>query len=589
MADFVGPPGPSKAERVRKWAALRARILNVARAARAQPDVWAEHSIDLLPAERVRRHRYHAETGEWALDDSLVKVESSHFDEGAMRRCYRAKKEAFGYVKRYHALDWRGAANYVLKEYKRAESDPKGRDDRAFDDVRVQTESSHYAELFNRLRPPKQIKMIDCFVLEFVDRPGSPVLCAERYIDGHDTFGRGFVKHNNNSGFTDCTEHRSTPQAFSAQSFYASQGDALVCDIQGVEDLYTDPQLHTAALTHGDGDLGFRGMALFFATCDSRENPLFSALDIPHFPLTSLEHRRCVCALEAATKGESPSVRWDATSFSTTPMRECDRKKRDMHAEATAHRKEKRKSVVSNDAVTLPLTREAAATVFAEARGALRAAFAAAAAAPEALSPAEKLDGALAQVHGALARLQCEGRWTANAPDAASALFHAALAADLGCDKAAFALARWHQNLTHPILPSSRDNALDLAQPRPDADDGPAPDCDGSTRDARHAGAFLHLAAARGHRAAAAALGLALLDGGTAAALGLAPSVDRAAALLQACIFRPMLEPTPDLPPDGGAATAPGPQAVPAFGVGDAISCDYGGEGTYYPATIRAA
>lgn len=36
-------------------------------------------------------------------------------------------------------------------------------------------------------------------------------------------------------------------------------------DIQGVGDLYTDPQIHTEKGTDfGDGNLGVRGMALFF-------------------------------------------------------------------------------------------------------------------------------------------------------------------------------------------------------------------------------------------------------------------------------------------------------------------------------------
>ena len=74
-------------------------------------------------------------------------------------------------------------------------------------------------------------------------------------------FGRGFVKHNNNSGFVDHDEHRSTPQAFSAYSFSASEGDVLVCDVQGVDDLYTDPQLHSVDESRGEGDLGRRGRA----------------------------------------------------------------------------------------------------------------------------------------------------------------------------------------------------------------------------------------------------------------------------------------------------------------------------------------
>ena len=119
---------------------------------------------------------------------------------------------------------------------------------------------------FNELKPPKPIHVIAACVLELVDDATTPALCAERFIDGADRFGRGFVKHNNNSGFVDHDEHRSTPQAFSAYSFYASEGDVLVCDVQGVDDLYTDPQLHSVDESRGEGDLGRRGMALFFAT-----------------------------------------------------------------------------------------------------------------------------------------------------------------------------------------------------------------------------------------------------------------------------------------------------------------------------------
>ena len=51
---------------------------------------------------------------------------------------------------------------------------------------------------------------------------------------------------------------------FSAFSFYASQGNRLVADIQGVGNLFTDPQVLSSDYRFGDGDLGPRGMALFF-------------------------------------------------------------------------------------------------------------------------------------------------------------------------------------------------------------------------------------------------------------------------------------------------------------------------------------
>ena len=41
--------------------------------------------------------------------------------------------------------------------------------------------------------------------------------------------------------------HRQTPQAFSHLTFERSGHQLVVVDIQGVGDLYTDPQIHTAS------------------------------------------------------------------------------------------------------------------------------------------------------------------------------------------------------------------------------------------------------------------------------------------------------------------------------------------------------
>ena len=54
-------------------------------------------------------------------------------------------------------------------------------------------------------------------------------------------------------------------QAFSHFTFERSGHKLIVVDIQGVEDLYTDPQIHTDnGKEYGDGNLGPKGMALFF-------------------------------------------------------------------------------------------------------------------------------------------------------------------------------------------------------------------------------------------------------------------------------------------------------------------------------------
>jgi Alpha-kinase family len=61
----------------------------------------------------------------------------------------------------------------------------------------------------------------------------------------------------------------------------------LVADIQGVGDLYTDPQVLSDDYRFGDGDLGPRGMALFFRTY--RNCGTSDGLGIPTFPLSKNE------------------------------------------------------------------------------------------------------------------------------------------------------------------------------------------------------------------------------------------------------------------------------------------------------------
>ncbi len=55
-----------------------------------------------------------------------------------------------------------------------------------------------------------------------------------------------YTKYNSNSGFVDHGGCRQTPQAFSHFTFERSGHELMVVDIQGVGDLYTDPQILTA-------------------------------------------------------------------------------------------------------------------------------------------------------------------------------------------------------------------------------------------------------------------------------------------------------------------------------------------------------
>ena len=85
----------------------------------------------------------------------------------------------------------------------------------------------------------------------------SVVFCVERAMEEG-----GYVKYNNNSGFVEYAAegvpaeegHRLTPHAFSRFSFDASGGKLMIVDIQGVDDVYTDPQIHTlCGKDYGEG------------------------------------------------------------------------------------------------------------------------------------------------------------------------------------------------------------------------------------------------------------------------------------------------------------------------------------------------
>ncbi|CAK8987947.1 Eukaryotic elongation factor 2 kinase (eEF-2 kinase) (eEF-2K) (Calcium/calmodulin-dependent eukaryotic elongation factor 2 kinase) [Durusdinium trenchii] len=226
------------------------RWIEAVRKASARPDPWA-HRLSQLPLERGKRRRWEAKSGSWRSEELLVRLESEPFAKGAMRICHRAV-----------SMDRR---NWVAKRY---DSDP---DVSALEsDVMMQMIAKDYAERFNACGPPKKVDFIEASVLQLPERPeGLRDFAVEAYLDGN------FTKHSSNSGFVADDVVRNTPHAFSHFTFEASGAEQIVVDIQGVDDLYTDPQIHTASGSSGPrfgrGNMGLRGMALFFAShrCNS--------------------------------------------------------------------------------------------------------------------------------------------------------------------------------------------------------------------------------------------------------------------------------------------------------------------------------
>eukprot|EP01100_Stratorugosa_tubuloviscum_P001644 TRINITY_DN136_c1_g2_i1.p1 TRINITY_DN136_c1_g2~~TRINITY_DN136_c1_g2_i1.p1 ORF type:complete len:405 (-),score=168.21 TRINITY_DN136_c1_g2_i1:154-1368(-) len=196
-------------------------------------------------AEPATKHAFDARTGQWNKQRVQVRIDPEPFAEGNLRRAH--------YMCEAHAPHKVLVAKISIDDQEEQET--------YFQDVEMQMYAKEWARKFNSHNPPKKVDFLIAWVITLDNRPKKPLMAVEEFIDGP------YRKHNNNYGYVNDTE-RNTPQAFSHFTYEASNKRALICDIQGVDDLYTDPQMHTieSMPSLGKGNLGSKGFDRFFAT-----------------------------------------------------------------------------------------------------------------------------------------------------------------------------------------------------------------------------------------------------------------------------------------------------------------------------------
>jgi hypothetical protein len=211
--------------------------------------------------EQAKLHTYHVNPtnplqGQWRVSQRTVTVciQQTQFNEGSLRNVFKMRQRDAS------TGMWK---QMVAKNFKESLLGVSGVTDVSqwhYREVESQIVSKHFADEFNARDPPKKCDFIVPYCIEMCQRPGNPLYNVEVLFDGD-----LYEKHNTNAGGV--TSDRLTPQAYSHFSFVHSGKRLCVCDIQGVLDMYTDPQVHTGSgQGFGQGNLGLDGIHRFLGT-----------------------------------------------------------------------------------------------------------------------------------------------------------------------------------------------------------------------------------------------------------------------------------------------------------------------------------
>lgn len=187
---------------------------------------------------------------DWVRQTVMLRLDGKAFATGSIREALHALSYTEGSGNPQHIVCKR-----LRENFRQGVAD---RHVTLWNDVQAQTVSSKWAEIYNSHDPPKMVRFLPCWMIKI--QATNQLFACEPFMAGD------YQKHNNNNGFVHPVL-RNTPQAFSHFTWHYSKGKLMVVDIQGVDDVYTDPQIHTKdGQGYGAGNLGMTGVHKFFTT-----------------------------------------------------------------------------------------------------------------------------------------------------------------------------------------------------------------------------------------------------------------------------------------------------------------------------------
>lgn len=263
----------------------------------------------------IIKYSLHSTTGTWIREQCSLQVAKDIFAVGSFRV---AKKAVLIDDEGYASLQ---VVKFLKEQF--SENAPAI----CFTDVVVQSLAELFAQEFNKVYWGSKISFVPTCVIEFIsatysDLKSPPFAVMEPFLAYEK---KGFQKYNDNQGgFQSDSYSAQVANAFSHFSYVASGGELVVCDIQGIGEYYTDPQIHTAMLpsfldtfhpvqgTNSGGRMPFE----VFQNVWQLEN--ISSLGLGNFGWEGLERfiKSHVCNSVCAALGLEPLLKHDSTLLS---------------------------------------------------------------------------------------------------------------------------------------------------------------------------------------------------------------------------------------------------------------------------------